>query len=839
VGRPIKIEADTTFTTLAPTNPQYDPSLMSLANGSYMMGFTDEATLGDPNAWVSTVARGGIAGQFVANAADIDEQHVSTAAFDSGAAMAFAWTERNDATGEFDIYVKVNALDRTGFVGAAILPRFLVNAGAAAGIQDRPEIVAIGSDRFAVAWIDRNAAKVYSAVYDINGGTIFAPAALSVSNSTQGFGSPTARIDIIPLNDSQYVVAYRADSFDAKFRIANTVPNVRFATDEIDVDGIAAGNGKSGIAGLSDGRFVIVYQQFDSIKGRIFNPDGTPSTDVFAVSPIVSADSLPQVAAFGDGRFMAVMSDGDDIIAQVMRPDGTPDGTAFVVNDVLTGQQTRPVISTLADGRVVVGWETNEAGNLDIKYAVFDPREAGVTILGTGVSDSYVGSRFDDTLVGANGTDRLAGGEGNDLLLGGPGADVLLGEGGNDVLDGGTGADDLNGGAGNDNLDGGGGNDDLTGGPGDDRYIFKPSSGGDTIFDFKAGAGTEDKIDLRAFQNIRTLGDILAHTAQVGSDAVIDFGNGDTLTLSHVGKSSLRVDDFVGLAAVPGDFFGDGKSDVVLRHNDGTIAIWHMNGTQTQGGGVIQGTPNSWHILSTAGDFNGDARGDVLLRNDDGAFAIWHMNGSQSQGGQVILGTPNAWQFQGVGDFNGDRTSDILLRHDDGTVSIWLINGGQVAAGGVIAGTPNAWQIQATGDFNGDNKTDVLLRSSDGAISIWNMDGDHTNGGNVIFGTSNAWHVEGTGDFNGDNTDDILLRNLDGTFCIWQMQNGQNAVSHVIEGTSNAWHFQETGDFNADNKSDILLRGDDGTFAVWLMNGGQIQSSGPIFGTPNAWHIEA
>ena len=80
-----------------------------------------------------------------------------------------------------------------------------------------------------------------------------------------------------------------------------------------------------------------------------------------------------------------------------------------------------------------------------------------------------------------------------------------------------------------------------------------------------------------------------------------------------------------------GDFNNDGKSDILWRADDGSVGIWLMNGTQTLSGQVIA-TPavatTDWHIAGT-GDFNNDGISDILWRNDDGSVAIWLVNGTQ------------------------------------------------------------------------------------------------------------------------------------------------------------------------------------------------------------------
>jgi hypothetical protein len=89
----------------------------------------------------------------------------------------------------------------------------------------------------------------------------------------------------------------------------------------------------------------------------------------------------------------------------------------------------------------------------------------------------------------------------------------------------------------------------------------------------------------------------------------------------------------------------------------------------------------SWHVKES-GDFNGDSKSDILWQNDDGTPAIWLMNGSH-----VLANSPAGsfnpgptWHIKATGDFNGDSKSDILWQNDNGTPAIWLMNGSTVLA---------------------------------------------------------------------------------------------------------------------------------------------------------------
>jgi Ca2+-binding RTX toxin-like protein len=97
------------------------------------------------------------------------------------------------------------------------------------------------------------------------------------------------------------------------------------------------------------------------------------------------------------------------------------------------------------------------------------------------------------------------------------------------------------GGAGADVLNGGAGHDTLFGGAGDDLF-----SGDDdlTILDFRAGAGSDDRIDLRNVSGIDDFGDVLASAHGVFGGTVLDFGD-DEITLLGVNASQLHADDFL------------------------------------------------------------------------------------------------------------------------------------------------------------------------------------------------------------------------------------------------------------------------------------------------------
>ena len=118
---------------------------------------------------------------------------------------------------------------------------------------------------------------------------------------------------------------------------------------------------------------------------------------------------------------------------------------------------------------------------------------------------------------------------------------TILGGGGNDVLSGGGGTDTISGGGGVDTISGGAGNDSLFGGAGADRFVFDHGTGHDLVGDFATGS---DQLDLSAF-GFASVQDVQNAAHDVGSDMVIDLGNGDSVTLLGMASTTLQVGNVI------------------------------------------------------------------------------------------------------------------------------------------------------------------------------------------------------------------------------------------------------------------------------------------------------
>jgi hypothetical protein len=392
------------------------------------------------------------------------------------------------------------------------------------------------------------------------------------------------------------------------------------------------------------------------------------------------------------------------------------------------------------------------------------------------------------------------------------------------------------------------GNDYLIGDLGADVFGFNPGDGQDFIDHFTPG---EDKIQFGGGLSAASL--TIRPETLVGVPGLAIYyagpGGPDAVFLARV--SALQPGDVV-FETLPGTFFdppardfdNDFKSDVVLRHTDGSVTQWRMNGAAIAASAVIANPGDSWNIIAT-GDFFNDWKVDLLLQNRDGAPALWNMDGATIVAPVTLTNPGPQWRAIGSGHFYEDAAADILFRHDDGSIAIWQITDSTIvgnsiaatAATAIVANPGPAWKVVGIGDFNEDTKSDILLQHTDGSLALWQMNGATIAAGSVIGSLTAGMSVAGTGDFDGNDRDDILVRQADGTVTMWTMKNGAIVGTANIASPGTAWNVVGTGDYDGDGKDDILLQNSDGTVAQWLMNGTVIASSAVITNPGLEWQV--
>jgi hypothetical protein len=143
----------------------------------------------------------------------------------------------------------------------------------------------------------------------------------------------------------------------------------------------------------------------------------------------------------------------------------------------------------------------------------------------------------------------------------------------------------------------------------------------------------------------------------------------DTPTMGVVGMAALVLGlSGPALAATQGaqsyDLNGDGKADLVWRDkNNGTVAVWLMNGTTIASVGFPADVSLDWEIEQVA-DVNGDGKADLVWQHTNGQVAVWLMNGAVIESVAFPASVPSEWEIQpssGRGDGNPTLRWDQVL----------------------------------------------------------------------------------------------------------------------------------------------------------------------------------
>lgn len=208
-----------------------------------------------------------------------------------------------------------------------------------------------------------------------------------------------------------------------------------------------------------------------------------------------------------------------------------------------------------------------------------------------------------------------------------------------------------------------------------------------------------------------------------------------------------------------GDFNGDGRDDIIWRSSTGVASLWLAKDSyvfanaQVNGGQAIS---LGWKVAGIA-DFNGDGKDDLLWRHDNGMITTWlgQVGGFRDNSAKAGQWVSNELKIAGVGDFNGDGHADLLWRGGAGSIATWLGD----ASGGFLGkkldgGQPIAdeWQIVGTGDYNGDGHDDILLRREDGTITNWLGQDDGrfaSNAEHSYYSVDLVWQMPGHAHFSG------------------------------------------------------------------------------------------
>ena len=156
-----------------------------------------------------------------------------------------------------------------------------------------------------------------------------------------------------------------------------------------------------------------------------------------------------------------------------------------------------------------------------------------------------------------------------------------------------------------------------------------------------------------------------------------------------------------------GDLNGDGRDDLLLRRLDGSWHYYPFHGGADGQSGLFEGhgvvaLPNdlAWAVAGIA-DFNGDGKDDVLLRHEDGRWRYHRMDGRTvlGRGGSGDLPADATVWAAGVGDMDGDGKAEVLTRQGHDAWRYFTVgdNGAFAYGGEVELPSASAWGVLAGG----------------------------------------------------------------------------------------------------------------------------------------------
>ncbi len=477
---------------------QTTPSIASLSDGRYIATWISADDTGDNNINARVFnADGTPAGtDFLVNNEVANFQQNPTVSSLPGGGFVMTW-HTVFADDDFDVKARFFNADGTPLGDEILISEI------SGGIQFNPVVTTLVDGHTVMAWESNNSGagfEIKARVFNSDG-TVASSEFLVNAASTANHKFPA----ISSLADGRMAITWekRVGSVDGSITARIFNADGTAAGDEFTVDsGLTSNQSKPGITSLSDGRVMMTWVNGDSgnhnIFARVFNANGSAAGDEFRVNATATGEQHePSIVQLADGRIMVAWQTNDgttgpDIKARIINADGTASGDEFLASSTTASSQLSPALVVLANGKVAVTWYSNDNGtDFDVRSAWIDP----LTFNGTNAADSWSGGNLNDKITGLAGDDVFHGNAGADTIIGGDGNDVMTGDAGDDQMDAGANNDTLTGGTGNDTMLGGDGDDNLSGNIGSDRLEGGTGadrlSGGDGVDVILGGMGND------------------------------------------------------------------------------------------------------------------------------------------------------------------------------------------------------------------------------------------------------------------------------------------------------------------------------------------------------------
>ncbi len=222
---------------------------------------------------------------------------------------------------------------------------------------------------------------------------------------------------------------------------------------------------------------------------------------------------------------------------------------------------------------------------------------------------------------------------------------------------------------------------------------------------------------------------------------------------------------------LPGDFDGDGRYDLLEITETNGVKKWTLHTSEVSPSGsfylAVQASDNFYYndfetILP--GDFDGDGKTDLLMIRKNGTHYDCHFMKSEENYFD-FNNTPNFTIYNitgnhdfNIGDFNGDGATDLFVGSQNIFIAVYTIINSPFA---LIAQKYIPKYIDKKvfiNDYNGNGLSDILTVGINSVSEIYEWDQTIPYSFSTIYSDTylSASHYIYPGDFNGDGKSDLL-----------------------------------------------------------------------------------
>lgn len=183
--------------------------------------------------------------------------------------------------------------------------------------------------------------------------------------------------DVVALTNGNVVVTWHDSNPPTTMRGQVLDPAGTKIGSEFSIDRTPTSSADPDLTALSDGGFAMAWSVFDTHPGgdgndhgvvaRLFDATGTATSGYIRVNSVTAGFQVkPAITQLANGNLLITwesLNTGTsldyDIKAQILSSSGTRIGGEFLVTTTTAGPQFSPEVSTLADGGFVIGWYDN------------------------------------------------------------------------------------------------------------------------------------------------------------------------------------------------------------------------------------------------------------------------------------------------------------------------------------------------------------------------------------------------------------------------------------------------------------------------------------------------